>query len=117
MRVRFLGGGPWDGVEFDIPNDPLPGAIAFRFLRSKMECDPNNPLVTHMSADIRDHHQYFLETRQLREGVTLRVGENLPHEPEQGEDPLDLVDDSLLVYVYKYAPGKKLYWEEPEQPG
>jgi hypothetical protein len=111
-----LGGGPWDGVEFDIPKEPLPDAIAFRFLSVDMKMDPNDPLVTPMSMDKRDHHQYFLESRQLKAGVTLRVGENLPHEPEQGEDPLDLVDESLLVYIYKYTPGKRLWWEEPAQP-
>jgi hypothetical protein len=109
MRIRLIGGGPWDGVEFDVPE--LPDEIRFRTLLLEFESDSKNPNVEHVRSDKREHHQYHLSGRSLKEGITLRVGENLPHEPEEGEDLLDLIDESLVIYSYRYAPGEKVWWD------
>ena len=107
MRMRFVGG-PWDGVEFDATY--CPDQIGMRDLDIDSErCEDDMTEVFRMSK--REHHQYLLEAPRLKEGVKLKVGENLEREPEEGEDPLDLVEEELIVMVYRYAPGQRVWWE------
>ncbi len=109
MLVRFFNGGPWDGIEFEAIYAPQ--AIGFRDMDVTYE-QTDDPTVEVMQSSKRDHHQYLFDHRKLRDGVQLTVGVNLPREPQKGEDPLDLVDESLIVMVYRYAPGEKAWWEE-----
>lgn len=111
MLIRFFNRGPWDGIQFEAPIELAPHAFCCRDMHAAFE-PTNDPNVEVVHSLKRDHHQYFFDHRKLRDGVQLKVGENLPRDPENGEDPLDLVDEDLIVMAYRYAPGEKVWWEE-----
>jgi hypothetical protein len=107
MKICFVHG-PWDGVEVEA--DYFPERIGFR--KQQVAIEDVQGLEMTMSSSKGEDHQYLLKDRRLKEGVQLKVGENLEREPKEGEDICDLVNDDLIVMVYEYAPGKKLWWEE-----
>ncbi|MHB1421918.1 MAG: hypothetical protein ACYC3I_01730 [Gemmataceae bacterium] len=107
MRTRFKGG-PWDGAEFDVP--VCPHVIHFRTLDTASERIEG--LRFKMKWAKREHHQYLFDGAKLIEGVELVVGVNISREPEEGEDPVYLADDSIVVMEYRYAPGEPAWWEK-----
>jgi hypothetical protein len=84
MKIRF-DGGPWDGVEFDVPF--CPDAIAFRHLDTRYEPVPEEGnLACRVYTARRDHHQYLADPSRINEWEE----EGVP-----------------AVWVYRYAPGEK----------
>jgi hypothetical protein len=97
MLARF-NGGPWDGVEIEIPFTPE--QISFR--TRNVWFDTKGPL-DNMAAFVpkEDHlHEYLASGPKLREGVLLNQGETI-----------ELLDDSLVVHQYRYAPGEPTEWD------
>jgi hypothetical protein len=109
MRVRF-NGGPWDGVEFEAPF--YPDTIGFRHEQVRLDPVKGKPLVFESLTAERNHHQYLFDQPKLSEGVELEVGVNLAREPKEGDNLLDLVDESVIVVHYRYAPTEGPWWED-----
>jgi hypothetical protein len=112
MRIRF-NGGPWDGVEFEAPF--CPDAIGFRHTDMRYDPVKGKLFAFKVHAAKRNHHQYLFDKPAVLEGVELKVGQNLAREPRDGEDLIELVDDSLVVMHYRYAPTEGPWWERPEE--